>query len=124
MKKYKVVILGPNNLSGYFNLYIWDFKLLKYKNMQLKFMINLKTITNRFSRHFDNILILRKKLEEAMNVVDSFGKDARSISRTLENIKDPEQVEIATKTENVEKFVDRSKQLKINLISNLNTFIK
>ena len=28
-----------------------------------------------------------------MTVVDSFGKDARSITRTLENIKDPEQVE-------------------------------
>ena len=47
-----------------------------------------------------------------MGVVDSFGKDARSITRTLENIKDPEQVEIATKTENVEKFTDHSKHLK------------
>jgi DNA recombination protein RmuC len=47
-----------------------------------------------------------------MGVVDSFGKDARSITRTLENIKDPEQVEIATKTENVEKFVEHSKQVK------------
>ena len=47
-----------------------------------------------------------------MTVVDNFVKDARSISRTLENIKDPEQVEIATKNENVEKFAERSKQLK------------
>ena len=47
-----------------------------------------------------------------MGVVDSFGKDARSITRTLENIKDPEQVEIVAKTENVEKFVGHSKQLK------------
>ena len=47
-----------------------------------------------------------------MGVVDAFGKDARSITRTLENIKDPEQVEIAAKTENVEKIIDHSKQLK------------
>ena len=47
-----------------------------------------------------------------MGVVDSFGKDARSITRTLENIKDPEQVEISAKTENVEKFVDHTKHLK------------
>ena len=47
-----------------------------------------------------------------MSVFDSFGKAARTITRTLENIKDPEQVEIASKTENVEKFVDHSKQLK------------
>ena len=63
-------------------------------------------------KHFDNIIILRKKLEEAMTVVDKFGTDARSISRTLENIKDPEQVEKAVQTENVEKFVERNKQLK------------
>ena len=32
-------------------------------------------------------MVLRKKLEEAMSVVDSFGKDARSINRSLEAIK-------------------------------------
>ena len=47
-----------------------------------------------------------------MNVVDKFGTDARSISRTLENIKDPEQVEKAVQTENVESFVKRNKQVK------------
>ena len=45
-----------------------------------------------------------------MTVVDKFGTDARSISRSLENIKDPEQVDKAVQTENVEKFVDHSKQ--------------
>ena len=69
-------------------------------------------VTHKIFSHFDNIYKLRKKLEEAMTVVDSFGKDARSITRTLENIKGPEQVEKAVKTENVEKFVDHSKQLK------------
>ncbi len=51
-------------------------------------------------------------LKDAMGVVDKFGTDARSISRTLENIKDPEQVEKAVQTENVEKFVERNRQLK------------
>ena len=47
-----------------------------------------------------------------MIVVDKFGTDTRSISRSLENIKDPEQVDKAVQTENVEKFVDHSKQAK------------
>ena len=47
-----------------------------------------------------------------MSVVDKFGTDARSITRTLENIKDPEKLEKAVQTENVEKFVDHSKQAK------------
>ena len=49
-----------------------------------------------------------------MGVVDSFGKDARSITRTLENIKDPEQVEIAAKTENVKNLSTTQNSLKIN----------
>ena len=33
--------------------------------------------------------LLRKKLEEAMSVVDSFGKDARAINRSIDSIKNP-----------------------------------
>jgi len=47
-----------------------------------------------------------------MSVVDSFGKDARSITRTLENIKDPDQIEKALQSENVEKLTVNQKQLK------------
>ena len=112
MKKYKVVILGPNTLSAYLQSLHMGFQTLKVQKHATEIYDHLKTISTRFSKHFDNVLVLRKKLEEAMFVVDSFGKDARSITRTLENIKDPEQVEIASKTENVEKFVDRSKRLK------------
>ena len=38
-------------------------------------------------------------MEEALSHTDDFGRDARSIKRTLENIKDPEQVEKTTKEE-------------------------
>ena len=112
MKKYKVVILGPNTLSAYLQSLHMGFQTLKVQKHATEIYDHLRTISTRFSKHFDNVLVLRKKLEEAMGVVDTFGKDARSITRTLENIKDPEQVEIATKTENVEKFVDHSKQAK------------
>ena len=112
MKKYKIVILGPNTLSAYLQSLHMGFQTLKVQKHATEIYDHLKTISTRFSKHFDNVLVLRKKLEEAMGVVDTFGKDARSISRTLENIKDPEQVEKAVQTENVEKFVDHSKQLK------------
>ena len=112
MKKYKVVILGPNTLSAYLQSLHMGFQTLKVQKHATEIYDHLRTISTRFSKHFDNVLVLRKKLEEAMGVVDTFGKDARSITRTLENIKDPEQVEIAAKTENIEKFVDHSKQAK------------
>ena len=112
MKKYKIVIMGPNTLSAYLQSLHMGFQSLKVQKGATEIYNHLKTISTRFTKHFDNIIVLRKKLEEAMKLVDSFGTDARSINRSLENIKDPEQVEKAVKTENVEKFVERSKQLK------------
>ena len=110
MKKYKVVILGPNTLSAYLQSLHMGFQSLKVQKGATEIYNHLKTITSRFGKHFENIISLRKKLEEAMAVVDKFGTDARSITRTLESIKDPEQLEKAVQTENVEKFVDRPKQ--------------
>ena len=112
MKKYKVVILGPNTLSAYLQSLHMGFQTLKVQKHATEIYDHLKTISTRFSTHFDNIYKLRKKLEEAMTVVDSFGKDARSITRTLENIKDPEQIERAINTENVEKLSKQPKQAK------------
>jgi len=112
MKKYKVVICGPNTLSAYLQSLHMGFQSLKVQKGATEIYNHLKTISTRFAKHFDNIISLRKKLEEAMTVVDKFGTDARSITRTLENIKDPEQIEKAIKTENVEKFENHPKQLK------------
>jgi DNA recombination protein RmuC len=112
MKKYKIVICGPNTLSAYLQSLHMGFQSLKVQKGATEIYNHLKTISTRFSKHFENIITLRKKLEDAMGVVDKFGTDARSITRTLESIKDPEQVEKAVQTENVEKFVERSRQLK------------
>ena len=112
MKKYKIVIMGPNTLSAYLQSLHMGFQSLKVQKGATEIYNQLKTISTRFTKHFDNVIVLRKKLEEAMKVVDTIGTDARSITRTLENIKDPEQVEMASKSENVEKFADHSKQLK------------
>ena len=112
MKKYKVVILGPNTLSAYLQSLHMGFQTLKVQKHATEIYDHLKTISTRFSKHFDGIVNLRKKLEEAMSAVDKFGTDARSITRTLENIKDPGQIEIAAENENAEKFEDHSKQLK------------
>ena len=112
MKKYKIVICGPNTLSAYLQSLHMGFQSLKVQKGATEIYNHLKTISTRFSKHFENIVTLRKKLEDAMSVVDKFGTDARSITRTLENIKDPEQVEKALQTENVEKFVERNRQVK------------
>jgi len=87
MKKYKVVILGPNTLSAYLQSLHMGFQTLKVQKHATEIYDHLKRISTRFNIHFNNIVVLRKKLEEAMSVVDGFGKDARSINRSLDAIK-------------------------------------
>jgi len=101
--KYKVTVAGPNTLCAILQAFHMGFHTLKVQKHATQIHDDLKTITTRFIKHFDGILVLRKKLEETMKVTDDFGRDARSIMRTLENIKDPEQVEKAIK-EDIDKI--------------------
>ena len=64
------------------------FQTLKVQKHATQIYSDLKLITRRFEKHFDGIIDLRKKLEQAMTSTDSFGRDARSIMNTLNNIKD------------------------------------
>jgi len=86
-KKYKVTIAGPNTLCAIIQAYHLGFQTLKIKKNATQIYDDLKNISNRFIRHFDNIIVLRKKLEEAIKVTEDFGRDARSIKNILENIK-------------------------------------
>ena len=101
--KYKVTVAGPNTLCAILQAFHMGFHTLKVQKHATQIHDDLKNISTRFAKHFDGILTLRKKLEETMKVTDDFGRDARSIMRTLENIKDPEQVEKAIK-EDVDKI--------------------
>tara|TARA_B100000686_G_C16513993_1_gene823626 strand:- start:281 stop:934 length:654 start_codon:yes stop_codon:yes gene_type:complete len=101
--KYKITISGPNTLCAILQAFHLGFQTLKVQKHATQIHNDLKNITTRFSKHFDGVKGLRKKLEEAMKVTDDFGRDARSIMRTIENIKDPEQVENAIK-EDVDKI--------------------
>ena len=76
----------------------FGFKSVTIDDIAIKMGVSKKTIYAHFPKkvtlvetsvfmHFNNVLVLRKKLEEAMKATDDFGRDARSITRTLENIK-------------------------------------
>ena len=97
-------------LTHQLQAYHLGFQTLKVQKHATQIHDDLKNITSRFVKHFDGIKNLRKKLEDAMKVTDDFGRDARSITRTLENIGDPEQIEKVAKEENVEKvdFKDKT----------------
>ena len=100
--KYKVTIAGPNTLSSILQAFHMGFQTLKVQKHATQIHDDLKKLSTRFEKHFFLIDGLRKKLEEAMSYTIDFGKSARSIKNTLENIKDPEQVENAIK-EDVDK---------------------
>jgi len=111
MRKHKITISGPNTLSAFLQSLHMGFQTLKVQKHATQIYDDLRNISSRFNKHFDGILSLRKILEEALSHTDDFGRDARSIMRTLENIKDPEQTEKTAKEEKVTKadFKDKTK---------------
>ena len=90
MRKYKITVLGPNTLSAYLQALQMGFQTLRVQKHATQIHNDLKIISTRFNKHFEGIVGLRKKLEEAIKVTDTFGVDARAIQRTLENIKNSE----------------------------------
>jgi len=111
MRKHKITISGPNTLSAFLQSLHMGFQTLKVQKHATQIYDNLRNISSRFNKHFDGIVSLRKILEEALSHTDDFGRDARSIMRTLENIKDPDQTEKTAKEEKVTKadFKDKTK---------------
>jgi len=106
--KYKVTVAGPNTLSSILQAFHMGFQTLKVQKHATQIHDDLKKISTRFYKHFEGIVGLRKKLEEAIKYTEDFGKDARSIRNTLENIKDPEQVEKVIKEDfNKVKFLKK-----------------
>ncbi len=105
--KYKITIAGPNTLSALLQSYHLGFQTLKVQKHATQIYSDLKLISRRFEKHFDGIIDLRKKLEQAMTSTDSFGRDARSIMNTLNSIKDPESTK-----EIVEENFDKIKAFK------------
>ena len=105
--KYKVTVAGPNTLSALLQSYHLGFQTLKVQKHATQIYGDLRNIASRFEKHFDGIIDLRKKLEQAMTATDTFGRDARSIMNTLSNIKDP-----GTFQETVEENSEKIKILK------------
>ena len=89
MTEHKITVAGPNTLSALLQSYHLGFQTLKVQYNATQIYGDLRNITARFEKHFLGITVLRKKLDEAMKATDLFGRDGRSIMRTLENIKDP-----------------------------------
>jgi DNA recombination protein RmuC len=92
-KKYKVTISGPNSLSALLQSYHLGFQTLKVQKHATQIYGDLRNISSRFEKHFNGIVDLRKKLEQAMTATESFGRDARSIMNTLGSLKDPGKLE-------------------------------
>ena len=105
--KYKITIAGPNTLSALLQSYHLGFQTLKVQKHATQIYGDLRNIASRFEKHFDGIIDLRKKLEQAMTATDTFGRDARSIMNTLSNIKDP-----GTFQENLEENEEKIKVIK------------
>ena len=101
-QNYKITLAGPNVLCSMIQAFHLGFQTLKIQKHAKQIYIDLTKISSRFEKHFMGVAQLRSHLQDALDEVDNFGKDARSIKNTLENIKDPDNVKDSIK-ENPEK---------------------
>ena len=86
MKKYKIVICGPNTLSAYLQSLHMGFQSLKISKHATEIYDHLKTISTRFSSHFDNIYKLRKKLEDDLEEDKDENLLATALRETQEEV--------------------------------------
>ena len=77
-KKYKVTIAGPNTICALIQSYHLGFQTLKVQKHATEIYDHLKTISTRFSKHFDNVLVLRKKL--VLKLISEVNKKTSHIS--------------------------------------------
>ena len=68
------------------------FQTLKIQKHAKQIYVDLTKISQRFDKHFMNIANVRNNIQEALDEVENFGRDARSIKNTLQNIKDPDSL--------------------------------
>ena len=101
-QNYKITLAGPNVLCSMIQAFHLGFQTLKIQKHAKQIYIDLTKISSRFEKHFMGVAQLRSHLQDALDEVDNFGKDARSIKNTLENIKDPDNVKDSIE-ENPEK---------------------
>ena len=88
--KYKVTMAGPNVLCSMIQAFHLGFQTLKIQKHAKQIYLDLTKISQRFDKHFLNIANVRNNIQEALDEVENFGRDARSIKNTLQNIKDPD----------------------------------
>ena len=118
--KYKITISGPNTLSALLQSYHLGFQTLKVQKHATQIYTDLRTITTRFDKHFDNIKDLRKKLEQAIGSVDSFGRDARAIMNSLSSVKNPQENLLANDGDNLESSASPmlTSEIKVKVVNN------
>ena len=84
-------LAGPNVLCSIIQAFHLGFQTLKIQKHAKQIYVDLTKISQRFDKHFMNIAT-RNNIQEALDEVENFGRDARSIKNTLQNIKDPDSL--------------------------------
>ena len=83
MRKYKIVICGPNTLSAYLQSLHMGFQSLKVQKGATEIYTHLKTISTRFSRHFDNIIVLKNWIIVDRNSSNAIFKKPKDYTKKL-----------------------------------------
>ena len=86
--KYKITVAGPNTLCAILQAFHMGFHTLKVQKHATQIHDDLKNITNRFTKHFDGILVQRKKLEEEQKKLEEKPKIEQTTEQVYNELSD------------------------------------
>lgn len=87
-------ILGPTTLSVFLQSLQMGFETLQVQQRSRKIYEDLQNISYKFSQHFKMIEDVYSTMDKAMKKTADFGKSARQIGKILEDIKEPEAIDV------------------------------
>ena len=89
-----VNVLGPTTLSVFLQSLQMGFETLQVQERSRKIYEDLQSISFKFAQHFKMIEDVYSTMDKAMKKTADFGKSARQISKILDDIKEPEAIDL------------------------------
>ncbi len=111
-KDYKITITGPTTLSALLNSLQMGFRTLAIEKRSSEVWDLLGAVKTEFGQFGTILEKTKKKLDEAVNVIDSAGARTRAIERKLRNVQElpQEKTNLLLETNNINDAIEGTRE--------------
>ncbi len=94
-RKHNIMALGPTTISIWLQCLHWNYENYQIGSRSRQIYEDLQSLRFGFSEHLKLLQSAWKDSKQSLDKIEKAGKSADSISTTLENVKEPETLDIA-----------------------------